>query len=409
MLVDAGRSSIAREPGSGGPSPARLEVAAQIEHLDSLAREPMIAEHPDGTLFVTGYGGRIESEQTVPLLWKSSDHGSTWSAVNVGTEADGAHGNSDVDLAVGRDGTLYLVSMGYDRKANEGTHIAVGVSGDVGKTWHWTTLSRTRFDDRPWIAVTPDGAAHVIWNDGAGVSHAVSRDHGATWSAAERIHSEGGSSHLAAGPNGELAVRVTPVSASGNKYTPNSEFVAVSTDGGVTWQKHKPPGERNWVPEDTEGAIPRWVEPVAWDANGHLWLLWTEASGVWLARSTDRGESWKTWQVQATSGDTLSYFPYLVARGRGELAATWFSGAGDQLRWQVCEIQVDDHDAGLHVALSAPLTADTWKRSANTRDTGGEYVPVQFLNDGDLAVVTPIQNKAGNRWGFAFWRFRGTR
>jgi hypothetical protein len=105
----------------------------------------------------------------------------------------------------------------------------------------------------------------------------------------------------------------------------------------------------------------------------------------------------------------LSYFPYLVARGRGELAATWFSGAGDQLRWQVCEIQVDDHDAGLHVGLSAPLTADTWKRSANTRDTGGEYVPVQFLNDGDLAVVTPIQNKAGNRWGFAFWRFRGTR
>jgi len=36
----------------------------------------------------------------------------------------------------------------------------------------------------------------------------------------------------------------------------------------------------------------------------------------------------------------LVYFPYLVARGRGELAATWFSGAGDELRWQVCEMQV---------------------------------------------------------------------
>lgn len=137
----------------------------------------MIVEHPDGTLFVTGYGGGGPSDrkQTVPRLWRSSDHGTTWSAVNVGTEADGAVGNSDVDLAVAHDGTLYFVSMGYDAKINEGTHIAVGVSTEGGKIWHWTMLSKHRYDDRPWVVVAPDGSAHVIWNDGSGVHHAASR------------------------------------------------------------------------------------------------------------------------------------------------------------------------------------------------------------------------------------------
>jgi hypothetical protein len=81
----------------------------------------MIVEHPEGTLFVSGYSGDRASgpPQTVPRLWISTDHGSTWNAVNVGTEVDGAIGNSDVDLAVSRDGTLYFVSMGFDNKAFE--------------------------------------------------------------------------------------------------------------------------------------------------------------------------------------------------------------------------------------------------------------------------------------------------
>jgi len=27
-------------------------------------------------------------------------------------------------------------------------------------------LSKKRFDDRPWVAVEPDGTVHVVWNDG---------------------------------------------------------------------------------------------------------------------------------------------------------------------------------------------------------------------------------------------------
>lgn len=88
--------------------------------------------------------------------------------------------------------------------------MAVAASIDAGQSWHWTVISRNRFDDRPWIDVASDGAAHVIWNDGSGVAHAVSRDRGRTWINLGRVHDHGGSSHLAIGPAGELAVRITP-------------------------------------------------------------------------------------------------------------------------------------------------------------------------------------------------------
>jgi hypothetical protein len=196
-----------------------LVVADRVEHVERLAREPMVVEHPDGTLFVSGYGGGR------PNLWKSRDHGSTWTLVDVGSETDGAIGNSDVDLGIARDGTLYFVTMVFDNKAKEGTQITIGVSKDVGATWHWQTLSHNRFDDRPWVAVAADGTAHVIWNDGSGIRYAVSPDGGLTWIQRPRIHKQGGSSHLAVGPNQEVAVRVTPASASGTKLDPGVDMI----------------------------------------------------------------------------------------------------------------------------------------------------------------------------------------
>lgn len=113
--------------------PSRALVwTERVDHLDKLAREPMVVELSDGTLFVSGYDGDLEKS---PNLWRSRDHGATWEGVNVGSKADGAIGNSDVDLAVGRDDTLYFVTMSFDIRVNEGTRVTVGVSKDKGATW----------------------------------------------------------------------------------------------------------------------------------------------------------------------------------------------------------------------------------------------------------------------------------
>jgi hypothetical protein len=391
-----------------------LSISAPFDHLDVVASEPMIVEHPDGTLFVSGFGAAFMSgkEVDVPTLWRTLDGGTTWSRVNVGTMEDGAVGNSDVDLAVAPDGTLYFATLVFDGKAMEGKQISVGASKDLGATWKWTLLSKARFDDRPWVKVAPDGTAHVIWNDGAGICHAISQDGGLTWTERARIHPLGGSSHLAVGPNDEVAVRVVPTSAAGTKYDEGADLIAVSTDGGMTWQKHAAPGTREWNPQN-EFPVPRWVEPVAWDARGALYSLWTNLKGVWLARSVDQGTTWTTWRL--TESPEVAYFPYLVAHGDGELAATWFSGWTRSWQAHVARIDAGEGESPPRMVESQPFKPDSWRQNRSwpedplIRDTAGEYLAACFLRAGGLVVVSPIKNMREKRFGFSLWKLEERR
>jgi hypothetical protein len=311
-----------------------------------------------------------------------------------------------VDLAIAGDGTLYFATLVFDPKTMEGKQISLGVSKDAGATWKWTMLSKTRFDDRPWVKVAPDGTAHAVWNDGAGVCHAVSQDGGRTWTERDRVHPLGGSSHLAVGPNGEVAVRVVPQSAAGSKYDEGVDLIAVSADGGATWRKHAAPGYREWNPDYFP--VPRWVEPVAWDAQGALYSLWTNLKGVWLARSVDQGVTWTTWQV-ATCPE-VAYYPYLAARGQGELAATWFSSWTGTWQAHAARIDVGEGETPPRIIESQTFKPDSWRQNRSwpkdpqTPDPAGEYLPVLFLRKGGFVVVSAIQNPQEKRFGFSFWK-----
>jgi hypothetical protein len=410
VVTQCQRSRDVRPAGSESTAPWTLTLAEPVNHLDVLACEPMIVEHPDGTLFVGGYGAAMVSGKKTDeaTLWKSRDGGATWTRVNVGTPEQGAAGNSDVDLAIAPDGTLYFANLVYDLKTDAGQQISLGVSKDAGATWKWTLLSKTRFDDRPWVKVAPDGTAHVIWNDGAGVCYAVSRDGGLRWTERERIHPKGGSSHLAVGPNGEIAVRIIPGSASGSKYDEGVDLIAVSIDGGLTWTEHEAPGFREWN-QPASFPVPRWVEPLAWDDQGVLYSFWTNLKGIWLARSRDRGETWTTWRLRECP--EVAYYPYLVARRRGELAATWFAGWTGTWHARVARIDVGDGEAPPRMVESAPFRPDSWQwpnpqwpNDPLLPDTAGEYVPVIFLRKGGLAVVSPIGNRRDKRFGFSLWK-----
>ena len=371
--------------------PRALAVRERVDVLDGQAlREPMLVQHPSGVLFAAGYSRAPEEAEDPPNLYRSDDGGRRWSRVAVGTPDDGALGNSDVDLAVGPDGTLYFLTMGFDREAGEGTHVAVGVSRDVGETWTWRELSRTRGDDRPWIAVSSTGRVHVIWNDGRGVRHAFSDDAGRTWDEGPRIHPHGGSSHLAVGPDGRVAVRISPVSASGARYDEGVDLIAVSEDDGGTWALHEAPGRRDWEPEVASPSdVPRWVDPVAWDSRGRLYHLWSEGTELRLGRSDDLGATWVSWAL--VEGTTTLYFPFLRVAADGQVAVSWFSGSGARLRAHVGLVDFGEDEPTIDETPSLPV--DAWRNGEGERtaDPAGEYFPVAFLLDGDLGAVLPIQ------------------
>lgn len=396
-------------PRPAAPPSSRLLLVRQVDILGDLAKEPAIAEHPNGTLFVSGYGVLANGQpQQVPRLWKSTGHGTSWTPVNVGSAADGATGNSDVSLAIAPDGTLYLVQLLFDPKAATGVHVVIGVTRDLGATWRWTLLAKDHWEDRPWVAVAPDGTAHVIWSDSRGVLHTMSRDDGTTWSTPQAINSAGGSSSLAVGPQGDVAVRIIPAHAGGSEFTAGANCIAVSTDNGRTWQKRLPPGNQDWAPSDVVGSVPRWVEPLSWDSKGSLYSLWTNIKGVWLAQSMDAGITWKQWRVADI--DALSYYPYLTAQSPGDLAATWFSGAADALQWHVARIRIESRRSQPRIAQGSGPVTGSWTASSETRTpvpyTAGEYRPALLLRNGNIAVVSPIQNPKTKRLGFTYWEFR---
>jgi hypothetical protein len=163
-------------------------------------------------------------------------------------------------------------------------------------------------------------------------------------------------------------------------------------------------GERDWSPDFESEATPRWVEPLAWDSAGRLYSLWTDKKGVRLARSDDRGATWTTRTVAETAAP--AFFPYLVARGPGELAATWFTASSREMKdlhWYAARID------GERVLVSAAQTMDSGRPREPGgplfNDPAGEYLPIAFLRDGTLGVVTPVQNVPAERKGFTWWRF----
>src|SRR5215467_4466115 len=118
---------------TSGDADNTLSLRFQIDHPDSIGREPMVIQDAHGTLFTSGYGWSAETKH--PSLRRSDDGGRTWSRVEVGDTAQGAIGNSDVDLAVAPDGTLYFIALTYsssreqlttrDGKRAEGQRIVV--------------------------------------------------------------------------------------------------------------------------------------------------------------------------------------------------------------------------------------------------------------------------------------------
>lgn len=388
-----------------GQQPSQLVIKNKVDHLETLAREPMVAQHPNGDLYVTGY----RNNGDIPQLWKSTNMGASWELVDVGTFEDGAQGNSDVDLIIDDEGNIYLLSMtytkfpenleGFDFSTVKGSQVTLGISRDEGETWKWQFISQRDYDDRPWITESSNGNLHIIWNDGKGVHYSTSTDQGETWQLQTDVYPKGGSSFLTAGNSGRLAVRVAPLSASGVKIDEDVDLARISLDQGQNWSDVAVPGERTWE-QDLSG-VPRWVEPMVWDENNRLLLLWSEGTELKLGISSDNGKNWQEHLVMSHV-DTL-YFPYMVSNN-DQLLCTWVSGFRNEIKHHAAVLQIKSD--GIQAAFLESQQLNIRSRFSveeNTLDTGGEYFPIIRLSNGNYGMVTTIQNRKGNQLGFTWW------
>ncbi len=385
----------------------KLHIKEKVDVYTTLAREPMIAEHPNGALFLTGY----RNAGSAPQLWKSIDNGTSWNKVEVGDISTGADGNSDVDLAIDSDGIIYLASMkftkipdditGFDFSTMKGQNITIGVSKDVGKSWKWTYLSQSDYDDRPWVKIAPNNDVHIVWNDGKGIRHMLSANKGDTWQELSKVNPKGGSSHFSIGPKGELAVRVAPLSASGNQFDEGVDLIRLSLDRATSWTNVQLPGNRDWTVDAKKGIL-RWVEPICWDSKSRLYYLWSEGKSLKLGISDDYGKNWNVQLIEES--DNQIYYPYMTITD-DIISCTWVSGFGESLRHHASVLKLNTNENTMY--RLSPLKLDIWSRfevGDYQRSTGGEYFPMIYLSDGDFGLATPIQNRKENRFGFTWWR-----
>jgi len=401
VLLFAATSSVSAQ------NAKKLTVTEKVKVSGDLAREPMVAEAPNGDLYVTGY----RNGSTSPQLWKSTDSGKTWQMLDVGTVADGADGNSDVDLVVDDTGKVYFLTMkftkvpedtsNFDWSSMKGIHIALGQSDNGGEDWKWDFISQNDFDDRPWVTLASDKSVHIVWNDGNGVHYRVSEDNGASWQERPKIHDLGGSSHFTAGPNGLLAARVSPMSASGNRFDAEVDLIKVSKDFGKTWNSVPLPGTREWSPELGKG-LPRWVEPLAFSEKGELFHVWSEGQvlkmGVWDETQSD-------WAITTVSTSEQSiYYPFMSMGEDGPLI-TWVSGMNETLKHHAAVLTQKDGTWHVHEMTPTALPEITSRFGmGDAMAVGGEYFPLIQLQNGDFAMITTVQDNKNQDYGFTWWR-----
>ncbi|MFI5371306.1 MAG: FlgD immunoglobulin-like domain containing protein [Candidatus Eisenbacteria bacterium] len=321
---------------------------------------PAIAVSPNGTVHVVWTGD--ESQKTVWTA-RSTDGGATFSAavrVNDVVSYPPSYSVFQPDIAVGADGTVYVVWFDYrawlgdfdygspidvylDKSTDDGvtwnTDVLVSVGGSGTYPWHY----------QPYMALDPaSGNIYVAFNDldryGLGdpgdVSLARSIDGGATFQPKVRVDDlPDGVLTLQAWP----AIAVSPVGGEvyvgfeDSRGTSQDIRLARSTDQGVTF------GANTLVNADTTG--PQLSPTLAVTPSGAVCAAWFDWStdtdpstapfvnNILFARSADGGAAFGspvTLNDATMNADYgFDWPPRLAVDRAGIVHATWFDRRAD--------------------------------------------------------------------------------
>lgn len=393
LLLGAGYAAVAPPaPGADvGPNQGDARPVdpgpAILDGFGDWAMEPHIAvrDAKGGPVVVAANMNKVAGTtpgNTLPIaieVHRSLDGGSTWSSAPLPTSVFapfdplGRMPNSgDAVLAYAPDGTLFLAGV-----ATSGTSdpllpaaetlaefsIWVSRSTDDGATWapalFWAKgvgPVAGIVHDKVWIAVGPDGAAHVTWTEFTGlfltqIHYTRSTDGGSTWAEPRVLAAPAPSatdfrqftgSTIAAPGDGRVYVGFSDMN--GGTLT-GDQMVVASADNGATFG---PPAGVGTV------AFPRFGQVFADPRDpGHAFVVVPAATDPPLLQVSETSDGGATWSAPA--------IPAAQRGGAQALAAGWVMRDG--------RVAIGHYDAG-------------WPE--------GERFTVTVLEEGGSAASMPV-------------------
>ncbi len=298
--------------------------------------EPIVKVDNKDQIFVTTPFGL---STTLSLLWRSSDGGRTYVPLGGPIHRDAVlgPGGGDTDVDFDARNRLYYVDL-------SGACVTAAVSEDDGNTFpadrtnHISCVSDTNpgaaADDRQWIAAFGDGIAYATWRNLSGGNFWMFKttDAGRTWDSGRLLGSVSQSGPLRIDKqkrrvvvSGEEkdAILLYQVFYNGNNVR---LFRVTDVEGSQ-------PIVENFSIFNGTSDVSNVFPALAVDNAGNLYAAWSQVGGsagtsntIWMATSTDRGQTWSP-RKQVSTFTGTNIMPWIVAGDPGRVAIVWYRGS----------------------------------------------------------------------------------
>lgn len=315
--------------------------------------EPSVLGLTDGTLLYAAHASTtlfyrsnmpdpdyVSPYTNVTYLWRSTDAGTTWAYVGLGGAAIGPHaavvGWSDPDLAQDAAGNVYTSGITL-------ANVYVAKSSDSGRTWSGQPLA-TVLTDREWLAADQANVVYMNGNqEGTGRRLWRSTDGGVTFNGLGIALPGGGPpSKIQVDPSdgrlyfatGQGGVAIYPQARSNTFTRTNSAIV------GGTPHAHG------------------FLNNLAIDSAGNVYLVSNTSSKILVSRSTDRGIHWTTDTIHDASPNTVLW-PWISAGADGRVGVSWLQA----------DRRVDDTEevfANYRIMAAQTITGHGWVDQCGT-------------------------------------------
>lgn len=304
------------EPLCGSPPDApalRFRPPAVIDPVRS-GGEPSVIGLDDGTLLYASHAATtlfkaskmpdtayVQPYTGATYLWQSVDGGSTWRYVGLGGLPAGPHGLvsgfSDPDLTVDAAGVVYTSGINL-------ANVYVAASRDAGATWTGNNLAAT-VTDREWLAADEPGVVYMVGNQG-GRRMWKSVDGGASFEPVANL------------PSGGPPTKPVVDRRDGTVYFSTGA-------GAVAAYRGARSGDFTATLAGIPGGTPHvwgFLNPIAVDDAGNLYVASNTASVVSLSVSTDGGATWRT-SVVHDAAPRIVLWPWVSAGSDGRVGVSW--------------------------------------------------------------------------------------